>query len=156
MSLTINCLLEPSDWSSSRVAKPPSRLGPRQCLLNLGSVGSCTGLSQDCRPWRGSRESLRAGTGSKGDHVMRLWRSLNSFWFQSVVKLMRGLLFSMMKQINKVENFKFSQNPSDSLHAKYCVKTGATVVGDHSWGHLQIDATSLYLLTVAEMTASGA
>jgi phosphorylase kinase alpha/beta subunit len=29
------------------------------------------------------------------------------------------------------------------------------VVGDHQWGHLQIDAISLYLLTMAQMTASG-
>ena len=29
------------------------------------------------------------------------------------------------------------------------------VVGDEEWGHLQIDAVSLYLLTLAQMTASG-
>jgi phosphorylase kinase alpha/beta subunit len=29
------------------------------------------------------------------------------------------------------------------------------VVGDHEWGHLQIDAISLFLLTLAQMTASG-
>ena len=28
--------------------------------------------------------------------------------------------------------------------------TGATAVGDGEWGHLQIDATSLYLLTLAQ------
>ena len=33
--------------------------------------------------------------------------------------------------------------------------TGETVVSDHNWGHLQIDATSLYLLVLAQMTASG-
>ena len=33
--------------------------------------------------------------------------------------------------------------------------TGETVVGDYEWGHLQIDATSLYLLVLAQMTASG-
>ena len=32
---------------------------------------------------------------------------------------------------------------------------GLPVVGDHEWGHLQIDAISLYLLVLAEMTASG-
>ena len=35
------------------------------------------------------------------------------------------------------------------------IATGATCVGDEGWGHLQIDATSLYLLTLAQMTASG-
>ena len=45
--------------------------------------------------------------------------------------------------------------PEDSLHAKYCAHTGMPVVGDGEWGHLQIDATSLFLLTLAQMTASG-
>ena len=29
------------------------------------------------------------------------------------------------------------------------------MVGDYEWGHLQIDATSLFLLMLAQMTASG-
>lgn len=33
--------------------------------------------------------------------------------------------------------------------------TGSICVSDHAWGHLQIDATSLYLLILAQMTASG-
>ncbi len=77
------------------------------------------------------------------------------FELQSVVKLMRGLLSSMMSQIEKVERFKYTQSPSDALHAKYGVVTGLSVVGDYEWGHLQLDATSLYLLILAEMTASG-
>ncbi len=68
---------------------------------------------------------------------------------------MRGLLSSMMSQIDKVEKFKYTQSPANSLHAKYGVGTGLTVVGDYEWGHLQLDATSLYLLILAEMTASG-
>ena len=75
--------------------------------------------------------------------------------FQSVVKLMRGLLRCMMGQIDKVERFKYSQSPMDSLHAKYSVSTCKTAIGDSEWGHLQVDATSLYLLVLAEMTASG-
>jgi len=74
---------------------------------------------------------------------------------QSVVKLMRGLLTAMMRQAPKVEKFKQSQNPMDALHAKYDTRTGGTVVGDHEWGHLQLDATSLFLLMLAQMTASG-
>jgi hypothetical protein len=35
------------------------------------------------------------------------------------------------------------------------VGTCATVVGDYNWGHLQVDATSLYLLTLAQMIAGG-
>nr|XP_012153820.1 PREDICTED: probable phosphorylase b kinase regulatory subunit alpha isoform X4 [Megachile rotundata] len=74
---------------------------------------------------------------------------------QSCVKLMRGLLMAMMQQKEKVEQFKSTQNPHDSLHAKYSSVSGQTVVGDAEWGHLQIDAISLYLLILAQMTASG-
>ncbi len=74
---------------------------------------------------------------------------------QSVVKLMRGLLFSMMRQAGKVEAFKQSQLPMDALHAKYSTKTGDTVVPDDGWGHLQIDATSIFLVMLAQMTLSG-
>ncbi|XP_009072533.1 PREDICTED: phosphorylase b kinase regulatory subunit alpha, skeletal muscle isoform, partial [Acanthisitta chloris] len=74
---------------------------------------------------------------------------------QSVVKLMRGLLQCMMRQVDKVEAFKYSQSTKDCLHAKYNTQTCATVVGDNEWGHLQMDATSLYLLMLAQMTASG-
>lgn len=61
----------------------------------------------------------------------------------------------MMHQTDKVEKFKMTQNPLDALHAKYSARTGQVVVGDHDWGHLQIDAISLYLLILAQMTASG-
>ncbi|XP_026130816.1 phosphorylase b kinase regulatory subunit alpha, liver isoform isoform X2 [Carassius auratus] len=74
---------------------------------------------------------------------------------QSVVKLMQGLLQCMMRQVAKVEKFKHTQSTKDCLHAKYHTPTCATVVGDDQWGHLQVDATSLYLLTLAQMTASG-
>ncbi|XP_066212944.1 phosphorylase b kinase regulatory subunit alpha, skeletal muscle isoform isoform X4 [Saccopteryx leptura] len=74
---------------------------------------------------------------------------------QSVVKLMRGLLNCMIRQVDKVESFKYSQSTKDSLHAKYNTNTCATVVGDDQWGHLQLDATSVYLLFLAQMTASG-
>ena len=74
---------------------------------------------------------------------------------QSVVKLMRGLLTAMMRQADKVEKFKLSQNPSDALHAKYNTASGGIVVGDDEWGHLQLDATSLFLLMLCQMTASG-
>lgn len=73
----------------------------------------------------------------------------------SVIKLMRGLLFAMMRQAHKVERFKQTQSPMDALHAKYSTTTGDTVVPDDGWGHLQIDATSIFLLMLAQMTSSG-
>ncbi len=89
------------------------------------------------------------------------YRKLDQDWGRtyelehSVVKLMRGLLTAMMQQAHKVERFKSTQSPLDALHAKYSTQTGSAVVGDEEWGHLQLDATSLYLLTLAQMTASG-
>ncbi|KAM3857703.1 phosphorylase b kinase regulatory subunit alpha, skeletal muscle isoform [Diretmus argenteus] len=74
---------------------------------------------------------------------------------QSVVKLMRGIFQCIMRQLDKVEKFKYSKTTSDSLHAKYNTRTCATVVADDQWGHLQVDATSLFLLFLAQMTASG-
>ena len=74
---------------------------------------------------------------------------------QSVVKLMRGLLSAMMRQSDKVEKFKNTLNPIDALHAKYGTKSGLPVVGDDEWGHLQLDATSIFILMIAQMTASG-
>lgn len=73
----------------------------------------------------------------------------------SVVKLMRGLLGAMMRQSDRVERFKKSRNPVDALHAKYGTSSGLAVVGDSEWGHLQLDATSIFLLMLAQMSASG-
>lgn len=74
---------------------------------------------------------------------------------QRTVHLMRGLLRSMMAQAHKVEAFKSSRHPRDALHAKYDTATGNTVVGDYAWGHLQIDATSVYLVMLTQMISSG-
>lgn len=71
------------------------------------------------------------------------------------VKLMQSLMECMMLQSEKVEQFKTYQRRNDALHAKYSVGTKSTVCGDEEWGHLQLDATSLFLLTLAQMTASG-
>lgn len=72
-----------------------------------------------------------------------------------VIQTMRGLLRAMMKQSDKVERFKVTHDPMDALHAKYDTETGDVVVADDQWGHLQIDATSLYLLSLAQMSHAG-
>lgn len=64
-------------------------------------------------------------------------------------------MFAFVLQLEKVEKFKYSKSTMDCLHAKYNTRTCATVVGDTEWGHLQMDATSLFLLFLAQMTASG-
>jgi phosphorylase kinase alpha/beta subunit len=72
-----------------------------------------------------------------------------------VITLMRGLLAAMQAQAPKVERFKQTQDPLDGLHAKYDADTGKPVVEDDGWGHLQIDATSLFILFLAQMNAAG-
>uniref|UniRef100_A0A1I7XT54 Phosphorylase b kinase regulatory subunit n=1 Tax=Heterorhabditis bacteriophora TaxID=37862 RepID=A0A1I7XT54_HETBA len=69
--------------------------------------------------------------------------------------MMQSILECMIRQADNVEMFKKYQRSLDSLHSKYSVSTKSTVCGDTEWGHLQIDATSLFLLTLAQITASG-
>ena len=95
-------------------------------------------------PWALSIAFARHGDKDKQDELE-----------QATIKLMRGLLKSMMHQSDKVEKFKQTLNPIDALHAKYKTQTGLPVVADDAWGHLQIDATSIYLLMLAQMTAGG-
>ena len=83
----------------------------------------------------------------QGQNSLRAWELE-----QRVVALMRGLMRSMMRQSQKVERFKESLNPLDALHAKYDSCTGEPVVADDAWGHLQLDATSLFLLQLAQLT----
>lgn len=74
---------------------------------------------------------------------------------QRVLQLMRGLLNAMERQAAKVERFKHSLDRRDALHAKFDTSSGAPVVPDDGWGHLQLDATALFLLQLAQLTRSG-
>jgi phosphorylase kinase alpha/beta subunit len=74
---------------------------------------------------------------------------------QRVLQLMRGLLNAMLRQAHKVERFKHSLERLDAIHAKFDTGTGEPVVPDDGWGHLQLDATALYLLQLAQLTRSG-
>jgi phosphorylase kinase alpha/beta subunit len=74
---------------------------------------------------------------------------------QRVLLLMRGLLTAMLRQAAKVERFKTSLNRLDAIHAKFDTATGDPVVPDDGWGHLQLDATALFLLQLAQLTRGG-
>jgi phosphorylase kinase alpha/beta subunit len=74
---------------------------------------------------------------------------------QRVLQLMRGLLNAMQRQAHKVERFKHSLHRLDCLHAKYDTGSGDPVVPDDGWGHLQLDATAVFLLQLAQLTRSG-
>ena len=86
----------------------------------------------------------------EGEQSRRAWELE-----QRVVSLMRGLLQAMLRQAEKVERFKHSLDPLDALHAKFDSCLGTPVVPDDGWGHLQLDATSLFLLQLAQLTRSG-
>jgi phosphorylase kinase alpha/beta subunit len=72
-----------------------------------------------------------------------------------VLQLMRGLLNAMLRQAPKVERFKHSLHRLHAIHAKFDTATGAPVVPDDGWGHLQLDATALFLLQLAQLTRAG-
>ena len=74
---------------------------------------------------------------------------------QRVLQLMRGLLNAMLRQSQKVERFKHSLHRLDAIHAKFDTGSGNPVVPDDGWGHLQLDATALFLLQLAQLTRSG-
>jgi len=74
---------------------------------------------------------------------------------QRVLQLMRGLMNAMLRQSAKVERFKNSLAPLDAIHAKFDTASGEPVVPDDGWGHLQLDATGLFLLQLAQLTRSG-
>uniref|UniRef100_A0A0K0EFG0 Phosphorylase b kinase regulatory subunit n=1 Tax=Strongyloides stercoralis TaxID=6248 RepID=A0A0K0EFG0_STRER len=73
----------------------------------------------------------------------------------SCIKVMQSIMECMIRQADKVELFKLHQRSHDALHAKYSVINKKSVSGDGDWGHHQIDAVSLFLLILAQMTASG-
>jgi phosphorylase kinase alpha/beta subunit len=74
---------------------------------------------------------------------------------QRVLQLMRGLMNAMLRQSQKVERFKHSLHRLDAIHAKFDTGSGNPVVPDDGWGHLQLDATALFLLQLAQLTRSG-
>jgi len=74
---------------------------------------------------------------------------------QRVLQLMRGLLHAMARQAPKVESFKHSLHRLDAIHAKFDTGSGNPVVPDDGWGHLQLDATGLFLLQLAQLTRAG-
>ena len=66
-----------------------------------------------------------------------------------------GVVASHVAPGPEVERFKVSLDPLDALHAKYDSSSGDPVVADDAWGHLQLDATSLFLLQLAQLTRGG-
>ncbi|XP_078731901.1 phosphorylase b kinase regulatory subunit beta-like isoform X3 [Lampetra fluviatilis] len=73
----------------------------------------------------------------------------------SAVKCLRGILYCYMRQSLKLERYKQDPSPSTCLHSVFHVHTGDELLDYSLYGHLQIDALSLFLLYLVEMTSSG-
>ncbi|XP_027540969.1 phosphorylase b kinase regulatory subunit beta isoform X5 [Neopelma chrysocephalum] len=73
----------------------------------------------------------------------------------SAIKCMRGILYCYMRQADKVQKFKQDPKPSACLHSVFNAHTGDEVFSHEEYGHLQIDAVSLFLLYLVEMISSG-
>ncbi|KAJ6665975.1 hypothetical protein lerEdw1_000879 [Lerista edwardsae] len=73
----------------------------------------------------------------------------------SAIKCMRGILYCYMRQADKVQQYKQDPKPSKCLHSIFSAHTGDEVFSHEEYGHLQIDAVSLFLLYLVEMISSG-
>ncbi|NXX27265.1 KPBB kinase, partial [Nicator chloris] len=73
----------------------------------------------------------------------------------SAIKCMRGILYCYMRQADKVQIFKQDPKPSACLHSVFNAHTGDEVFSHEEYGHLQINALSLFLLYLVEMISSG-
>ncbi|XP_064016390.1 phosphorylase b kinase regulatory subunit beta isoform X2 [Pogoniulus pusillus] len=73
----------------------------------------------------------------------------------SAIKCMRGILYCYMRQADKVQQFKQDPKPSACLHSVFGAHTGDEVLSHKEYGHLQINAVSLFLLYLVEMISSG-
>uniref|UniRef100_A0A670K389 Phosphorylase b kinase regulatory subunit n=1 Tax=Podarcis muralis TaxID=64176 RepID=A0A670K389_PODMU len=73
----------------------------------------------------------------------------------SAIKCMRGILYCYMRQADKVQQYKQDPKPSKCLHSVFSAHTGDEVLSHKEYGHLQINAVSLFLLYLVEMISSG-
>ncbi|XP_075181557.1 phosphorylase b kinase regulatory subunit beta [Anomaloglossus baeobatrachus] len=73
----------------------------------------------------------------------------------SAIKCMRGILYCYMRQADKVEQFKQDPSPQKCLHSIFHLDTGDELLSYEKYGHLQINAVSLFLLYLVEMISSG-
>ncbi|NXL77763.1 KPBB kinase, partial [Leptocoma aspasia] len=73
----------------------------------------------------------------------------------SAIKCMRGILYCYMRQAHMVQKFKQDPKPSACLHSVFNAHTGDEVFSHEEYGHLQINAVSLFLIYLVEMISSG-
>lgn len=67
---------------------------------------------------------------------------------------MRAILLGWMRQADRLENFKMTQNLETCLYTRLDYETG-TPVDNTGYRHLQMDCVGLYVLQLAQMILSG-
>jgi hypothetical protein len=67
---------------------------------------------------------------------------------------MRGILFSWMQQVEKLNSFKSNNSPEFALHARFDLQTGLEI-SSANFGNLQMDLIGLYLLVLVQLTTGG-
>ncbi|GIY61544.1 hypothetical protein CDAR_3123 [Caerostris darwini] len=70
----------------------------------------------------------------------------------------RGKAYELGQSAVKFEKYKMNQCPEFALHSRFHLETGQPLEGDNdleSYGHLQLDVVSLYLLFLVQMIMSG-
>ncbi|VDO07627.1 unnamed protein product [Rodentolepis nana] len=73
---------------------------------------------------------------------------------QSAVKCMRAILLGWMRQADRLESFKTTQNLETCLHSRLGYETGDPVE-ETNYRHLQMDCVGLYVLQLVQMILSG-
>ncbi|XP_053304909.1 phosphorylase b kinase regulatory subunit beta isoform X4 [Spea bombifrons] len=73
----------------------------------------------------------------------------------SAIKCMRGILYCYMRQADKIEQFKQDPSPQKCLHSIFHIDTGDEILSYEEYGHIQINAVSLFLLYLVQMISSG-
>lgn len=117
-SAGLACPTGSSNGSPSGQLRPAGRVGEGQRLQHRLSLGPQPGLQEECWPGRGQGQGLRARAGVCLSvcecvfevHAWSAVHELSSHVPQSVVKLMRGVLQCIMRQVRGI-----------LFHAKYSV-----------------------------------
>lgn len=146
--LALRDLLEELDYEFLARQHPATGLLPAGPAHNGHGDYSHAWVRDNCycvmAIWAGAAAARRAGLPARAAH-----------YEARAIAVLRGLLQAMQRQADKVARFCASGSPRDALHAKYDATNGLPISGDADWGHLQLDATSLFLLVCADMTGAG-
>jgi hypothetical protein len=128
---------ESRDRTAAGLGDQLARLDPGQPVLHHLGVGAVTRLQEDRRLGRGQSQGDFFGIDTYPKVLSYsyscLFLSQTYELEQATCKCMRGLLKAMIGQRDRVERFKESFSPKDSIHAKFSANTGLSVRQKYAW-----------------------